>query len=141
MLHSDQGRGVESHLWAEICVKKHIYISASSYKPLLADGIVEWFNRTLIQYLQLISKEMIGTREARYITHACNANEHAQVVSETTVVILLLKGTLTQWPSTEEVAGSNKLKKRGRPRKVQSVTKSKHGTPCKTATKAKEPWC
>lgn len=79
MLHSDQGREFESRLWAEMCDKTYICKTHTNpYRPQ-SDGLVERFNRTLIQCLTT----MVNTHrddwdeQARYITHAYNATEHA----------------------------------------------------------------
>ena len=79
MLHSDQGREFESRLWAELCSKIHICKTHTNpYRPQ-SDGMVERFNRTLIQCLTTMVNEHRDDwdEHARYISHAYNATEHA----------------------------------------------------------------
>ena len=79
MLHSDQGREFESRLWAEMCERTFICKTHTNpYRPQ-SDGLVERFNRTLIQCLTtMVNKHRDDWDEhARYITHAYNATEHA----------------------------------------------------------------
>ncbi len=56
-LHSDQGRQFESHLIAEVCSILQIQKSRTTPYHPQSDGLVERFNRTLLDMLATTSKE------------------------------------------------------------------------------------
>ena len=79
MLHSDQGREFESHLWAQMCdVLAICKTRTNPYRPQ-SDGQVERFNKTLISGL----KTLVNTHQnnwddfAAYVAHAYNSSVHA----------------------------------------------------------------
>jgi transposase InsO family protein len=56
-IHTDQGRGFESHLFAELCNLLEITKSRTTpYRPQ-SDGMIELFNRTLQQMLAMFVNE------------------------------------------------------------------------------------
>ena len=79
MLHSDQGREFESHLWSEMCdVLAICKTRTNPYRPQ-SDGQVERFNRTLISGLKtLVNSHQDNWDDfATYVAHAYNSTVHA----------------------------------------------------------------
>ena len=79
MMHSDQGREFESDLWQEMCHRLAICKTRTNpYRPQ-SDGMVERFNRTLIQVLKpLVNESMTDWDEqCEYVCHAYNSTVHS----------------------------------------------------------------
>ena len=79
MLHSDQGREFESALWQEMCKFLAICKTRTNpYRPQ-SDGLVERFNRTLIQMLKPLvnSNQDDWDDQVDYVVHAYNSTVHS----------------------------------------------------------------
>ena len=79
MLHSDQGREFESALWQEMCnVLAICKTRTNPYRPQ-SDGLVERFNRTLIQMLRPLVNENQDDWDDQcdFVAHAYNSTIHA----------------------------------------------------------------
>ena len=79
MLHSDQGREFESHLFQGMLDELAIVKTRTNpYRPQ-SDGMVERFNRTLIQGLTSLvnSKQDDWDTFSQYVAHAYNSTVHA----------------------------------------------------------------
>ena len=77
-MHSDQGREFESNLWTEMCHYLAICKTRTNpYRPQ-SDGMVERFNRTLIQVLKpLVNRQTDDWDEqCDYVVHAYNGTMH-----------------------------------------------------------------
>ena len=78
-MHSDQGREFESDLWQNMCHYLAICKTRTNpYRPQ-SDGLVERFNRTLIQVLKpLVNSHMDDWDEqVDFVVHAYNSTVHA----------------------------------------------------------------
>ena len=56
-IHPDQARLFQSHLIEEICLILHIKNSQTTQYQPQCDGLVEWFNRTLLDMLATTAKD------------------------------------------------------------------------------------
>ncbi len=75
MMHSDQGREFESALWQEMCHYLMICKTRTNpYRPQ-SDGMVERFNRTLIEVMKpLVNKNQDDWDEqCDFVCHAYNS--------------------------------------------------------------------
>ena len=79
MMHSDQGREFESELWQEMCHRLAICKTRTNpYRPQ-SDGMVERFNRTLIQVLKSLVNDKMDDwdEQCDYVCHAYNSTVHS----------------------------------------------------------------
>ena len=79
MMHSDQGREFESELWQEMCHYLAICKTRTNpYRPQ-SDGMVERFNRTLIQVLKPLVNANLDDwdEQCDFVVHAYNSTVHA----------------------------------------------------------------
>ena len=78
-IHTDQGREFESELWAQLCDKLNIKKTrTNAYRPQ-SDGLVERFNRTLIESLSTMvnSTRDDWDEKVPYAVFAYNSTVHA----------------------------------------------------------------
>ena len=78
-LHSDQGRQFESHLMKEICKLLHIKKTKTTPYHPQCDGMVERFNRTLLDMLATTTREhaLDWEHQIRKVCMAYNTSVHS----------------------------------------------------------------